>query len=268
MPGRVEGKVAVVIGAGQTPGSTIGNGKATAVLLAREGASVVCVDMIGARAEETASAIRADGGNAWAVEADITNQSNVDSLVEQVLARHGRIDILINNVGIGGGGDARIDKVDLAALERILAINLTGLARTTKAVLPAMQEQGKGAIVNISSAAAVLGGNFVAYEMSKAALNRLTTSTAQSQARFGIRANAIQPGFLDTPMAIVGHVTDSGLPEEQVRAARNAMIPLGKQMGTAWDLAYAALFLGSDEAGHITGVVLPIDGGLGVVATP
>jgi NAD(P)-dependent dehydrogenase (short-subunit alcohol dehydrogenase family) len=127
-----------------------------------------------------------------------------------------------------------------------------------------MREQGGGAIVNISSLAAVAGGNQVAYEVSKAAVNRLTTSVAQANARHGVRCNAIMPGYMDTPMAVAGIAEASGQSQQQVREVRDARVPLGGRMGTAWDTAYAALFLASDEAKFITGVLLPVDGGMSV----
>lgn len=136
--------------------------------------------------------------------------------------------------------------------------------RTIKAVLPAMREQGAGAIVNISSLASTAGGFQLGYEMSKAAVNRLTTSVAQSGASKGVRCNAILPGFMDTPMAVEGIAAASGLPVEQVREERNRHVPLGRKMGTGWDTAHAALFLASDEARFITGALLPVDGGMGI----
>ena len=263
MAGRLEGKAAVVVGAGQTPGDTVGNGRAMAILFAREGARVLCVDRVGDRAEETAALIREEGGEAFALQADVTRAADAAAIVAEATARLGRIDILANNVGIGGG-DGPVHKVDEAAFDRILSVNLKGMWLVTKAVLGVMRDQGAGAIVNVSSLAAKAGGIQVAYEVSKAAVNRLTTSTAQSQARYGIRCNAIQPGLMDTPMAVAGIAGASGRSQAEVRAERDARVPLGGKMGTAWDTAYAALFLASDEAKFITGAVLPVDGGMGV----
>jgi NAD(P)-dependent dehydrogenase (short-subunit alcohol dehydrogenase family) len=258
---RLEGKTAVVVGAGQTPGSTIGNGRAMAILFAREGADVLCVDRDGARAEETAAMIAKEGGRAGALEANIVKAGAAETLVAAAKARFGRIDILVNNVGIGGG-DGPAHKVEEAAFDRILNVNLKGMWLTIKAAIPAMREAGGGAIVNISSLASIAGGNQVAYEVSKAAVNRLTTSVAQANARHGIRCNAILPGLMDTPMAVAGIASASGQEEEAVRQARNARVPLGGKMGTAWDTAYAALYLASDEARFVTGVLLPVDGGM------
>jgi len=218
---------------------------------------------VGERAEETAAMIAEAGGEASALQADVRKAGDCAEIVAQAVARLGRLDILINNVGIGGG-DGPAHKVEEAAFERILDVNLKGMWLVTKAALAVMREQGSGAIVNISSLAARAGGIQVAYEVSKAAVNRLTTSVAQSQARHGIRCNAVQPGLMDTPMAIAGIAGASGRTQEEVRQERNARVPLGGKMGTAWDTAHAALFLASDEAGFISGAILPVDGGMGV----
>lgn len=262
MADRLKGKTALVVGAGQTPGETIGNGRAMSILFAREGAQVLCVDRVAERAEETAALIVAEGGQATAFTANVTKASDVEAMIEAAKARLGRIDILVNNVGIGGG-DGPAHRVEEAAFDRILSVNLKGMWLTIKAAIPTMREQGGGAIVNISSLAGIAGGNQVAYEVSKAAVNRLTTSVAQSNAAKGVRCNAIMPGLMDTPMAVAGIAQASGQEQEAVRAARNARVPLGGKMGNAWDTAYAALFLASDEAGFITGAILPVDGGMG-----
>jgi NAD(P)-dependent dehydrogenase (short-subunit alcohol dehydrogenase family) len=258
---RLERKTAIVAGAGQTPGTTIGNGRAIALLFAREGADVLCVDRDGARAAETAAMIAEEGGRAAALEANIVKPGAADAIVAAARARFGRIDILVNNVGIGGG-DGPAHRLDEAAFDRIMTVNLKGMWLTIKAAIPILREQKGGAIVNISSLASLAGGNQVAYEISKAGVNRLTTSVAQSNARHGIRCNAILPGLMDTPMAVAGIAEATGQAEEAVRQARNARVPLGGRMGTAWDTAYAALFLASDEARFITGVLLPVDGGM------
>jgi NAD(P)-dependent dehydrogenase (short-subunit alcohol dehydrogenase family) len=260
---RLEGKTAIIVGAGQTPGTTIGNGRAMAILFAREGADVLCVDRDGARAAETVEMITKEGGKAASLEADIVKAGAADAIIAAAKARFGRIDILVNNVGIGGG-DGPVHKIDEAAFDRIFNVNLKGALLMTKAAIPVMREAGKGAIVNISSLASIAGGNQVAYEISKAAVNRLTTSIAQANARHGIRCNAVLPGLMDTPMAVAGIARASGQDEEAVRQMRNARVPLGAKMGTAWDTAHAALFLASDEAKFITGVLLPVDGGMSV----
>ena len=262
MADRLKGKTAIIVGAGQTPGETIGNGRAMSIPFAREGAQVLCVDRVAERAEETAAMIVAEGGQATAFTANVTKAEDVAAMIEAGKQRLGRIDILVNNVGIGGG-DGPAHRVEEAAFDRILSVNLKGMWLTIKAAIPTMREQGGGAIVNISSLAGIAGGNQVAYEVSKAAVNRLTTSVAQSNAAKGVRCNAIMPGLMDTPMAVAGIAQASGQEQEAVRAARNARVPLGGKMGNAWDTAYAALFLASDEAGFITGAILPVDGGMG-----
>ncbi|MEI9888768.1 MAG: SDR family NAD(P)-dependent oxidoreductase [Rhizomicrobium sp.] len=260
---RLRDKTAIVVGAGQTPGTTIGNGRAMAILFAREGADVLCVDRELARAQETAATIEEDGGRAGAFEANIVKPGAAEAIVAAAKARFGRIDILVNNVGIGGGdGPAHI--VEEAMFDRIMDVNLKGMWLTIRAVLPVMREAKKGAIVNISSLASLGGGNQTAYEVSKAAVNRLTTSVAQGNARHGIRCNAVLPGLMDTPMAVAGIAAARGRDEQAVRDERNARVPLGAKMGSAWDTAYAALFLASDEAKFITGVLLPVDGGMSV----
>ena len=260
---RLKGKSAIVVGAGQTPGTTIGNGRAMAILFAREGADVLCVDRDGARAAETVQMIEKEGGSATSFEANTTKTGAADAIIATARNRFERIDILVNNVGIGGN-DGPAHRLDEAAFDRIMNVNLRGTWLMCKAVLPIMREQGKGAIINISSLASIAGGNQVAYEVSKAAVNRLTTSIAQANARHGVRCNAVLPGLMDTPMAVAGIAQATGQDQEAVRQARDARVPLGGKMGTAWDTAHAALFLASDEAQFITGVLLPVDGGMSV----
>jgi len=264
MTKRVEGKIAVVVGAGQTEGETVGNGRATALLLAREGATVLCVDRIGERARETADLIAGEGNaEASFMAADVTVAADCARIVAEAKQRYGRLDILVNNVGIGGGGDAPAHRLEEDVFDRIMAVNLKGMWLTIKAAIPAMRAQKGGAIVNISSLAALTGATQMAYEVSKAAVNRLTTSVAQSNARHGIRANAIMMGFMDTPMAVSGIARATGRTTADVRAERDAQVPLRGKMGTGWDTAHAALFLASDEARFITGEVLRVDGGMG-----
>ncbi|MEJ1968952.1 MAG: SDR family NAD(P)-dependent oxidoreductase [Rhizomicrobium sp.] len=259
---RLKDKTAVVVGAGQTPGSTIGNGRAIALLFAREGAKVLCVDRDGARARETADMIEKEGGGAATSHADISTSGGAQGVVLAAKEAFGRIDILVNNVGIGGGGDGPAHTLEEAAFDRIMTVNLKGMWLTIRAAIPMMRDAGRGAIVNISSLAAIAGGHQLAYEVSKAGVNRLTTSVAQSNARHGIRCNAVLPGLMDTPMAVAGIAAATAQDEDAVRRARHARVPLGARMGTAWDTAYAALFLASDEARFVTGVLLPVDGGM------
>ena len=262
MTGRLAGKTAVVVGAGQTPGETIGNGRATAILFAREGATVLCVDRRLESAAETVAMIEAEGGNASAYEADITGEAACQALAAEAKARLGRIDILHNNVGVGGR-DNSITNLEAEVFDRILTTNLKGMWLTIKHIVPLMREQGGGgAIVNISSMAAVASSNLIAYGMSKAGVNKLTRATAAGNTRYMIRCNCIMPGLMDTPMAVGGRAASQGRPTEEIRAGRDAQVPLGHKMGTGWDVAYAALFLASDEAKFITGAILPVDGGM------
>jgi len=262
--GRLAGKTAIVAGAGQTPGETIGNGRAIAFLFAREGAEVLCLDRHLDRAEETAALIVADGGIAAAHRADISQLAECRLAIEVAAARWPRIDILVNNVGIGGGGDGPAHIAEERAWDRIMSVNLKASWMMIRQVLPLMRAQSSGAIVNISSLASLGGSNQVAYEISKAGVNRLTTSVANANARHGIRCNAVLPGLMDTPMAVAGIAAAQGESLESVRASRNARVPLRGRMGTAWDTAHAALFLTSDDAAFITGVLLPVDGGMSV----
>ncbi|MBI2766105.1 MAG: SDR family oxidoreductase [Chloroflexi bacterium] len=261
---RVKGKSAVVFGGGQTPGETIGNGRATAILLAREGAMVLVVDRDLASADETAAMIEAEGGVAASVAADIEDELQVQSAIASCVAKWGRLDILHNNVGASLAlGDASATELTAEAFDRIVAVNLRGMWLACKHAIPAMRAQGGGSIVNISSMAVRSAYPYVGYKTTKAGVIALTENIAAANARYGIRANAILPGLMNTPMAIEARVA-AGVPREQVIAERDQRVPLGRKMGTGWDVAYAALFLHSDEAGFITGVSLPVDGGGGV----
>jgi NAD(P)-dependent dehydrogenase (short-subunit alcohol dehydrogenase family) len=259
--GRLAGKTAIVVGAGQQPGETIGNGKAIALTLAREGAAVLCADRDKARADATVAAIVEASGMAFALAADIV--TDAEQIVAAALARWGRIDICVNNVGIGHRGDGPAHKHDDDAFETVFAVNFSGARRLVKAVLPLMREAGGGSIVLISSLASTAGANMVAYEISKAALNRLAIATALGSAKYGVRCNAVLPGLIDTPMGVGGTAERDGRDLAAQRAARDAMVPLKGGMGTAWDVANAALFLASDEARFVTGALLPVDGGQG-----
>ena len=260
MSGRLEGQVAVVVGAGQTPGQTIGNGRATAVLFAREGARLLLVDRRVEAAEETRKQIAEEGGVAEVFGADVSREDDCRALAAAALDRFGRIDVLHNNVGIGEGDRGPVH-LEEAVWDRIFDVNLKSMFLTCKYVLPAMRERRSGAIVNISSIAAVCAVGLLAYKTSKAGVNALTHALALGNAKYGIRVNAIMPGLMNTPMAIEGNVRALGLDREEVIRRRDAQVPLGGKMGTAWDVAHAALFLASDEARFITGVILPVDGG-------
>ena len=206
--GRLGGVVAVVVGAGQTPGHTIGNGRAIATTFAREDAEVLCVDRVAERAEETAASIRDRGHVAIAFGADVTDDEQCAAIVAHSLERWGRLDVLVNVVGIGGRGDGPAHSASPEAFERIVDVNLTAMWRMCRAALPSMRERRRGSIVNVSSAASYAGGFQVAYEVSKAGVNRLTTSIAQSNASRGVRCNAIALGLVDTPMAVGGIATE------------------------------------------------------------
>jgi len=256
---RLEGKIAVLFGAGSV-GPGWGNGKAAAVLYARHGATVVCVDINPAAAEETAGIIAGEGGCARAAGCDVTDSEAVRRLVDGVASEHDRIDILHNNVGYATmGGPVELDE---AAWRRTIDLNVTSCFVTCKHVLPHMLARRSGAIVNVSSIAAVryTGYPYAAYYAAKAAVNNFTMGIALQYAKDGIRANAIMPGLMNTPL-IHQQISGQYATAEEMVAARDAACPMGR-MGTAWDVAHAALFLASDEAQYITGVSLPVDGGL------
>ena len=262
--GRVDGKVALVMGGGQTPGDTIGNGRATAMLLAREGATVVVADVDLARAHNTAEAIASEGGFADVQQVDVMDEASVRAAIEDTVRRHQRIDLLHNNVGasLSIGDKAALD-LDVEGWDRVMNLNLRGMWIACKHAIPVMQRQGGGSIVNISSMAAVHSYPRVGYKVTKMGVIGLTEQLAGQHARDLIRVNAILPGLMNTPMAIEARV-DAGQPREEVLAERDAKIPLGRKMGSAWDVAYASLFLHSDEARFITGVSLMVDGGMHV----
>ncbi len=260
MGDRLKDKVAIVVGAGQTPGDTIGNGRATSILYAREGARVLLVDRRLESAEDTRELIAKEGGEAVTLQADATREEDCRRIAKAGVERFGRIDILHNNVGIGDR-DAGVTHLEEEAWDRILDVNLKSVFLTCKHILPVMRTQRSGCIINISSIAAVCAVGLFAYKTSKAGVNAMTHQLALANAKYGIRVNAIMPGLMDTPMAIEGISKARGIAKEQLRAERDAQVPLGAKMGTAWDIAQASLFLASDEARFITGVILPVDGG-------
>ncbi|ALA19934.1 MULTISPECIES: SDR family NAD(P)-dependent oxidoreductase [Chelatococcus] len=265
MADRLKGKCAIVFGAGSS-GPGWGNGKATAVAFAREGARVACVDLAEAAAAETAAIIREEGNEAIALAADVTSLASVEAVAAAAMEAFGAIDILHNNVGVTHmGGPVELDEERFQAA---LDLNIGSVYRTAKAVLPHMLKGGGGAIVNISSLAAIryVGYPYFSYYATKAAVNQATVALAMQYARQGIRANCIMPGLIDTPMIYKQISGQYGSVEEMV-AARNALVPTGR-MGTAWDIAAAAVFLASDEARFITGVCLPVDGGQSCAVGP
>jgi NAD(P)-dependent dehydrogenase (short-subunit alcohol dehydrogenase family) len=255
---RLKDKVALVFGAGSS-GPGWSNGKAAAVAYAREGARVVAIDRVEHAARETVESIEAEHHQALAVQADVTDTGSVAAAVESAVRAFGRIDILHNNVGTTVmGGPVELDE---DVWKRSLDVNLGSVYRTSKAVLPHMVRQGRGVIINISSLASIrwAGYPYFAYYAAKAAVNQATVALAMQYARQGIRANAILPGAVDTPL-IYREISSQYGSIEEMRTARDRAIPMGK-MGTAWDIANAAVFLASDEAAFITGVCLPVDGG-------
>jgi NAD(P)-dependent dehydrogenase (short-subunit alcohol dehydrogenase family) len=260
---RLAGKIAIVVGAGQAPGEGLGNGRATALLFARNGAKVLAVDSNLESAKDTAAIVTEDGGECVAIAADVTKEATLKAAVDEAARRWGRIDILHNNVGVSlAGGDASPLEITEEAFDRISAINLRGTIMACKHTLPVMRGQRSGAIVNIASIAA-WSANYptVAYKATKAAMIAYTEQIACQNAQYGIRANVILPGLMDTPMAVDTRARVWGKSRAEVAAARDARVPLRGKMGTAWDVANAALFLASDEANFITGVALPVDGG-------
>ncbi len=260
---RLADKVAIVVGAGQTPGATIGNGRATAILFAREGAKVLLVDRDIESVRETEKTITDEGGKAACVQADVTAEQDCQAIVRACVDTFGRVDVLHNNVGIGTE-DGDILRLSEEAWDRIIDTNLKSMFLTCKHVVPAMRAQGSGAIVNISSVGSIVKMPVVAYKVSKAGVNALTEQIAATNAPYGIRCNAILPGLMNTPMAIDAWARATGTPREQIVQRRDARVPLGNKQGTGWDVAYAALFLASDEAKFITGALLPVDGGQAV----
>jgi NAD(P)-dependent dehydrogenase (short-subunit alcohol dehydrogenase family) len=249
-----------VVGAGQTAGETIGNGRATAITFAREGAVLVLVDRDADTLELTAEMARAEGADVTTVVADIAADDGPDRIVRAAIGACGRVDILHNNVGIGAG-DGPPHHLDDAVYDRIMDVNLRAMWRTCRAVVPALRASEHGAIVNVSSLASIAAaGNLTAYKLSKAGVNALTQNLAITNAKHGVRANAILPGFIDTPMAVDSMARALETDRAVVADARASVVPLGRQ-GTAWDVANAAAFLASDDAAFITGVLLPVDGG-------
>jgi NAD(P)-dependent dehydrogenase (short-subunit alcohol dehydrogenase family) len=250
---RLKGKVAIVTGAGSR-GEGIGNGRATAILLARHGASVTLVDTMVQWVEETARLIAAEGGTSQIVEGDVSDPDSCRAMVARTTQTWGRLDILVNNVGITGPrGDAV--EVDVEAWDRAMRVNITSMMLMTKFAVPEIIKAGGGSIINLTSVAGLLGGHpSLLYPTSKGAIVSLTRAMAAHHGRDGIRVNCIAPGTVYTPM-----VASRGMTAEMRRARRDSTL-LGTE-GTGWDIGYGALFLASDESRWITGITLPIDGG-------
>jgi len=272
---RLAGKVALVFGAGSS-GERLSNGRAAALAFARHGAAVAAVDIRLAEAERTAAEIRRCGGTAVALRADVTRDDDVAAAVAEAAAALGDPTVLHNNVGVAStGGLADLDR---AAWDAALAVNVTGVFLTCQHTVPRMLAAGGGAIVNVSSVAGIrhLGYDYPAYMAAKAAVNQLTVALALTYADRGIRVNAVLPGLIDTPLVerqLVAGAAGTGADPASVaaavaaaRAERDARSPTGRA-GSPWDVANAAVFLASDEAGYINGVCLPVDGGLSARAS-
>jgi NAD(P)-dependent dehydrogenase (short-subunit alcohol dehydrogenase family) len=259
LAGRLRGKTAVVFGAGSI-GEGWGNGKAVAVAFARAGAKVAVIDVNGDAAAVTEKIIREEGGTAQAMVADATSFSDIKACIDKTLDAFGRIDILHNNVGITSqGGPVETEE---ATWDKVMAVNVKSMFLTCKAVLPVMEAQGSGAIVNIGALGGVrwTGYAYCAYAASKGAVNSFTQSVALQYAAKGIRANCILPGVMDTPH-IYSQISGFYAGRDEMVAARNRLSPTGS-MGDGWDVAHAAVFLASDEAKYINGVELLVDGGM------
>ena len=251
---RLDTKVAIVTGAGSS-GPGVGTGKAIAVLFAREGCRVLLADAVTARAEETLATIREDGGDASVERVDVTRSDDCRRMVEAAVSRYGRLDILVNNVGILAPGN--VVGVDEADWDRAIDTNLKSVMLAGKHAIPRMIDAGGGAIVNLASFMGLRAGydtEPVAYSASKGGVIALTTAMASEHGRDNVRVNAIAPGYLYTPM-VAGSMSD------EARDLRRRAAPLGTE-GTAWDVAWAAVYLASDEARWVTGVTLPVDGGI------
>jgi NAD(P)-dependent dehydrogenase (short-subunit alcohol dehydrogenase family) len=260
--GRVEGKAAIVTGAGSTPGPGMATGRACAIVLAREGARVLLADLNRGQAEETKRLIERDGGTAEVFVGDMTKAADCDAMVRSTVDAFGTVDILVNNIGVAVAGSV-VDTSE-ADWHRVLDLSLTTMFLASKSAVPVMAAKRSGAIVNISSITGSRGGNYVGYAAAKGGVNALTVDMAYSHGRDGIRVNAIAPGHITTPLLYsVTGVTPQTEYRQRLAAASG---PLGTN-GDGWDVGHAAAFLASDEARWITGVVLPVDGGV-MAVTP
>jgi NAD(P)-dependent dehydrogenase (short-subunit alcohol dehydrogenase family) len=260
MANRLQGKVAIVTGAG-TIAEGMGNGKATALLFAREGARIAAIDLNHAAAQATAAAIEQEGGEAIALAGDVSRAADVRAIIDATVERYGRLDILHNNVGIEIAGDPVSTTEE--DWDRVHDVNLKGPFLMCKYAIPHMERQGGGVIINISSVASLRWSPvpYFPYHTSKAALNHMSRVIARQYAAKNIRCNVILPGLIDTPH-IRHYYRDRPSEEvEQVMRLRDQACPMGRQ-GTPWDIARAALYLASDEAAYVTGAELVVDGGL------
>jgi NAD(P)-dependent dehydrogenase (short-subunit alcohol dehydrogenase family) len=258
---RLKDKVAVVTGAGSV-GPGWGNGRATAVLFAREGARVVVVDRDAAAAEETVRLIQAEGGNCLSLQADVTDLESTRRMLAATVEHHGGIDTLVNNVGASiTGGPVEMSVEDFRAQ---LDLNLTSVFITCKLALPELERRGGGTIVNVGSIGGMrhLGHDHVGYSASKAGLVQFTRQIAVRYGPAGIRCNTVIPGMIDTPLLEVRVSKQKGRADlATLREQAKTRVPLGRR-GDAWDVAHAALFLASEESRYVTGTELLVDGGL------
>ena len=254
MAGRLAGKAAIVTGAGsRAPG--IGNGRAAAILFAREGASVLLVDKDEDAARATRELIREDGFDAEVLAADVTSAEDCRAMAAAAVQRFGKLDILHNNVGIGSRGT--VEQISEEEWDNVMRVNVTSMMLAAKAAVPAMREAGGGAIVNVSSIAALRPRGLTAYSVSKGAVATLTQALAVDHGPDGIRANCILPGPVYTPMVYAAGMSD------ELRERRR-MASLLQIEGEPWDIAWAAVYLASDEAKYVTGLIMPVDGGVTV----
>jgi NAD(P)-dependent dehydrogenase (short-subunit alcohol dehydrogenase family) len=261
--GRLKNKIALVFGAGQSPGESIGNGRATAIRFAQEGAHILSLDRNLQSAEETVQLANSADSQHAALLCDVTDSSAIKKAIDFALQRWGRIDILHYNVGVSiAGGDSDLEHFEEAAFDRVMHINLRGAIMAAKFVQPIMRAQKSGVVLNVASMTAKETQTpNVAYRASKAGMIAFTEQFAIHNAPFGVRANAILPGMMETAMAVDTRARLSGRAREDIIAERNAKVPLRNRGGTGWDVANAAVFLASDEANFITGVSLPVEGG-------
>lgn len=247
------GRVAIVTGGGSRDAG-IGNGRAASVLLARRGAAVLVTDVEPAAAAATVAMIRDEGGEALEFGADVSKPGDCEAAVAAAVERWGRVDVLVNNVGIGGPPGTAVE-VDLEAWDHAMRVNVTSMMLMARFAVPVMARQDKGAIVNIASVAGLTGGHpSLLYPTTKGAVVNMTRAMAAHHAAQGIRVNCIAPGMVYTPM-----VYTRGMSPE-VREARR-MRSLLQTEGTGWDVGEAVVYLASDAARWVTGIVLPVDAG-------
>lgn len=258
----MEGKVAIVTGAGSTPGPGVGTGRATAIVLAREGASVVLVDVLPERAEDTRRIIEEEGNTAHVFGGDVTRDGDCAAMVATAVERFGTVDILVNNIGVAIPGD--VVSTTEEEWDRVMGLSLRTAFLASKHAIPVMAEKGSGAVVNVGSIAAFRGGRYIGYAAAKGGIHAMTVDMAFSHGREGIRVNAIAPGHITTPLM---YSVEGQTPETDFRQRLAAESCLLGTEGFGWDVGWAAAFLASDEARWITGMTLPVEGGV-MAVTP